>query len=609
MIRRAKVDRAVRFVAATLLVSTLAGAEGQEPLRDEEQITAVDVLIEFVSGKASAPLTPPKDLKLEELTVLRDGNPVPLVGLELPSAPTAERWRLVVYFDLPLASSRTVRWAASLLAEHLDELLELGEVEIVLADPEPRYALRATDDADLLDQTLSGIFLHTLGEDRLVGLREDFLIAAQGNSKVHRSPEELWVAVGKELRTVRERQDETLNWLLTSEGDTPRRALFFVSDGFDLDPARFYRRTSSAESQSPAPSAGLPDLAPDTGAWGRALAAYGWTMVPLAPPESVRGAVRYGIQWAPQSGMLANVSLRSAAIWFDRNRRPKRAEAYNELGSTLAAQGKLEEAEEAFRKSVYHYYDHRKTASRQAVALANLADVLEVQGRTVEARETYRSAVAFDPGLAAEYPFTRAAIDEPVAPLSAVAEATTGRVVRDSPSLDVMLASLGGRARVTYQVAGPPDGRLHSIEARWGRQGRLVTPDWSRSGTVAAVGALRLRRLFRGAWEIGDLPLDLTCRELASAAGHPRSRALELTVRLPREGDPEIGRKGLLRVTWGSEGADAETAIQQRELTPEEGTRRVVTVTIDLPSGHTGAGAVVEEIATGVWGADVCEAL
>ena len=70
-----------------------------------------------------------------------------------------------------------------------------------------------------------------------------------------------------------------------------------------------------------------------------------------------------------------------------------------------------------------------------------------------------------------------------------------------------------------------------------------------------------------------------------------------------------MGRKGSLRLSWGSEGADAEIAIQQRRLTPEEGAARAATVSIDLPSGHDSAGAVVEEIATGVWGGDVCEAV
>ncbi len=582
----------------------LARQDG-EPVRDEERVTAVDVLVELVNSRSLQPIPPPRDLSAADLTVLRDGEPAPLVGLELPSSPSAEPWQLVIYFDLPLASSRTVRWASSLLAEHLVELLALGPIEIVIADPEPGRRLAMSSDLELIDNTLSGIFLSVEGEDRLVRRRERFLIERAEGPGSAAPPTPAADAVADEQRLIRDSQDELATWLLDHAGNTPRQALLLVSDGFDLDPWRFYNEASDADEGTPRPGDAAPVPA-GTETLARTLAAYGWTVIPLAAPEAVRGAARFGIQWARPIRPIPTVSLRSIAVWLDRNRSPKKADAYNELGLSLRAQGELEKAEEAFRRAVYRYYDHPKTADRQAAALVNLGETLELQGKTLEARDAYRSAVAFDADLADAYPFTAARLADPLAPLALLAEATAGRVVREPESFDELLAALDNRVRVTYQVAGPPDGSLHELEVRSNRTAGVVAPGWSRSGTPPAVGALKLRRLLGGRLEAGELPTRVFCGALAEATGSGDS-SVSLRVEFPPLTDRESSAANPIRLTWGSWGPQTEMIVRNRLLSPGTLARGALDQRIELPPGHVWAAALIEDIATGAWGGGLCE--
>ncbi len=621
-----------RVVVAGLLLAGAGVAAGQEspPVRAEERVTAVDLLVGFETGKDGRPLAPPANLRLSELSVRLGGRAVPLVGLEPADGAGAEPWRLAVYFDLPLASSRTVRWAASVLAERAAELVELGAVEVVVADPEPGVVLAAGRDAELLDQALSGIFVRGRGEDRLVRRREEFLLAE--GDPAGPPPETARQAAVAEQRLVRERQDELASWLIEQTGnDTPRRALLLVSDGFDLAPESFYGGAgadsggaegggSDGVGAGGAATGGVGspatvDLTPDTETLARTLAAYGWVVAPLAPPEAVRGAKRFGVRWSPRPHLIASFTLRTLAVWLDRNRNPKKAGALTELGLALEAQGELEEAEDAFRRAVYHYYDHPKTAGRQAAALVHLGRVLERRGESLEAREALRSAVAFDPTLAAAYPFTAAALTDPLAPLALLAAETAGRTVEDRPSLDDLLDSLAGRVRLTFQVSGPPDGELHELALELDRAVRPVYPRWARSGTLPSVGALRLRRLLAGRAEEGPLPVEVSCLRATAERGGDSGRTGRLRLRLATAAvPPPVGAAGArgsagsgLRLTWGTRGPATETAVHQRPLRPEELAAGSLELALPLPAGHVWVAAVVEEIATGAWGGEVCE--
>ncbi len=607
-------------LAAVIGLSSLGSGHGAlarqngEAVRDEERVTAVDVLIQLINSQSLKPIPAPRSPKPGDFSVFLDGEPVPVVGVEANSSSSAEPWRVVIYFDLPLTSSRTVRWASSLLAERLRELLDLGPVEIVVADPEPGRHLAASRDLELIDSMLSGIFLRTEGEDRLVRRREQFLIKRAAKPRAGARGAMSEKATAAERRLIRESQDDMASWLIDNTGDKAGRVLFLVSDGFDLDPGRYYADAAVGadlppEAASAAPAhaeAASTPVSRDTETRARTLAAYGWTVVALSAPEKVRGAARFGIQWAPPKMLIPTVSLRSIAVWLDGNRSPKKADAYNELGLSLRAQGKLEEAEEAFRRSIYRYYDHPKTAQRQATALVNLGETLELQGKSLEARDAYRSAVAFDADLADAYPFTVARLTDPLAPLALLAEASAGRVVDESGSLKEMLAALQDRVRVTYQIAGPPDGSLREIEVHSNNRAGVQAPGWSRSGTPVTVGELRLRRLLGGQVDAGDLPVRVSCDDLRGDAASEGS-SVTLGVRFLPVADAELSAANPIRLTWGSRGPETDVVAEHRLLSPETLAGGVLDQRVDLPSGHVWAGVVVEEVSTGAWGGGICE--
>ena len=469
--------RMVPFLFALQTISplpTTAQDRAAAVIDDRQQVTAVDVVVELArSADATTPLKAPADLQLGQFVVLRDDTPVPVVDLER----TVEPWTIVVYFDLPLSSTRSVRWAADSLAQRIDVLTDLGKVAIVVADPDPGYALAATTDDDLLDQTLSGLALRAEGGDELLRLREAWLMERQEEANAA-------VLAAGERDRIQESLDELLAWLLDHPAPNAKRALLLVHGGFDRHPGDFYDAGAEPEPV---------DLGPAVEAFAHTLAAYGWSVGTLSPPPAPLGAERYGWQ-------------RTVETWIDRNRNAKLARAHFERGKVLHEQGRSEAAETALRKAVYHFYNHPKTASEQAAALVLLGDLLDKQGRVFEARETYRRALAFDPGLAPRFPFAEAALREPTAPLQTLADNTRGRMIGDGAALDEFLAALGRRLRLTYQVSGVPDGTLHRLALNSPDRGFVVRgPAWARSGTPPSVAELRLRRLLAGTLEDGTL--------------------------------------------------------------------------------------------------------
>ena len=174
--RAAPSARSLLWVLVVLALPAAAAPQGPPAVSETQRVTAFDLLVELrrprERGKS---VEPPADLALEELTVLWDGEPLPLVGMARGDR-DPEAWRLVIYIDRALASNHSIRWAAMELAERVDRLTALGEVEVVVADPEPRRALAPTRDPRLLDGALSGIFLAPADSADLIVRREEYLL-------------------------------------------------------------------------------------------------------------------------------------------------------------------------------------------------------------------------------------------------------------------------------------------------------------------------------------------------------------------------------------------------------------------------------------------------
>jgi tetratricopeptide (TPR) repeat protein len=481
-------------------------------------------------------------------------------------------------------------------------LTDLGEIEIVVADPEPRRVLAPSRDRDLIDQSLSGIFLAPAGAAELVLRREQFLIELSGEPRHAAPAENARRASRDEQLLLRRQMDRLLGWLVEAERPTSRRAVLLVGDGWDLSPGEFYNDQAGVKpTRFP-----VPGLGSETRELARTLAAYGWIVAALAPPPPPVGVDRFGAFVLPDVTFpwLFAVKLRSLEVWLDGNRKPKKADALTELGHTLRRQGRLERAVEVYKKAIYHYYDHPKTALRQAAALVALGETLELQEDETAARAAFRTATAFDPALTPRYPFSRAALIAPHEPLERLAELTTGSVTRDPEALDRLLASLARRVRVTAQLPGTPDGALHRLDVRLHRPGfEHRAPSVARWGTPPAIAGLRLRRLLDGEPTSGGIALTASpVGGFETEEGHWQIELQLASDGRSLGGSPEPGD---LLVSWASAGPEAPSRYRIRTSAISATGR--VTLSIDPAEEHLWLALLVEEPAGSGWGGSTLE--
>ncbi len=247
-----------------LLLTVLLAAQG--PSVAASPATApppapVELAVQILDPKGEVPHA----VQAGDLTVVEDGQARPVSAL----APISKPWRIAIYVDRVLSSSRTLRAAAGSLAERARELAALGTVEVIVAEPQPRVVLPASRDAQAIDEALSKLWLSGEGRDDVRVLRQRFRDAKgdDGEDLAGRAEG----AAEEEARLVRRQQDALAEWLVAQEGGGPR-ALLLVSDGFDADPAKFYQPDSSQEEGA------LEKAALET---ARTVAALGWTALPL----------------------------------------------------------------------------------------------------------------------------------------------------------------------------------------------------------------------------------------------------------------------------------------------------------------------------------------
>jgi tetratricopeptide (TPR) repeat protein len=272
-----------------------------------------------------------------------------------------------------------------------------------------------------------------------------------------------------------------------------RRLLVWITDGFDLAPARFY-------------GVDLPEpdlLAEFAGDGFRALSADGWIALTLAPPDEdpYRGkavGVRIGT-WR-----FVGVPFLFAGV-HEPDRDPERSEAYLELGDQRLAAGDVEGAADAYDRAYYHYWGDPETGDRQAVALLRLSDCLWTLGDRDAARRARALAAELDPEIAARHLATDtldrgglgrpevARLLDPEAPLRLLTEATSGAIVAKSSDLDDQLFDLRRRLRLTLQLPSELPQGLYFVKITW-RGESVMAPGWLRVGELAAVVEARSRR-------------------------------------------------------------------------------------------------------------------
>jgi len=592
---------AIAALVVTLALATLTGApraaaaQASRAFAAGEQVTAVDLVVELDPPHRLKPwIVPPAPADVvatvEGLEPAAQPPPRhPVVAVDSPPRdPEAAPWSIVLYFDLVLGDRVEVSWAAETLSRNLEELTRRGEVEVVVADPEPRTVVSPTRDGGAIQKVLERMIYFPETEDALVEARlERAAAAGEDNREAEGGVTPL------ERGLIQDRLDAFLLTLADrSAGAEPRRLALLVSGGYGIEGSR-----------------ALDEATQET---ARALAAYGWSVVPLLvpPPEGPERGLRIG-KWRfhrPKEAWLGLPVLFAASRESERD--PELAKAYLDLAESRRAQGELEGAASAARRSLTHFSDDPRTAELQAKALLVLAEVYEKQGRDQLARRTYLRAATRDPEGLADNPKVVAAISRPEAALARLAETTLGRLVRSDGDWAPLFHTLDRRGVVTIQLSGLPDGRLHAAQAL-------------RAGTSEPIPSTR--RLLDDVPARGDLPVTaafLPAEDESGSGGRPRGLLLALRADLSER----RGQAGMahLRVTLAVPGAEGETRVIHfgPELVDPVPTRpwgwelrRPVTLPgrTGSPSGAGPDGVwgtvVVEELLTGAWGAALAQSV
>jgi len=608
---------AVASLVVTLALAALAGAptaiasQAGRSFGAGEQVTAVDLVVELDPPHRLKPwIVPPAPADVVATVEGLEPSPQPparhpVVAVDSPPRdPETVPWSVVLYFDLVLGDRVEVSWAAETLSRNLEELTRRGEVEVVVADPEPRTVVSPTRDGGAIQKVLERMIYFPETEDALVEARlERAATAGEDDREAEGGVTPL------ERGLIQDRLDAFLLTLADrSAGAEPRRLALLVSGGYGIEGSR-----------------ALDEATQET---ARALAAYGWSVAPLLvpPPEGPERGLRIG-KWRfhrPKEAWLGLPVLFAASRESERD--PELAKAYLDLAESRRAQGELEGAASAARRSLTHFSDDPRTAELQAKALLVLAEVYEKQGRDQLARRTYLRAATRDPEGLADNPKVVAAISRPEAALARLAETTLGRLVRSDGDWAPLFHTLDRRGVVTIQLSGLPDGRLHAAQAlRAGTSEPIPSTGLVRFGTPLAVAAARARRLLDDIPAQGDLPVTAAFLPAEGESGTgdgPRGLLLALRADLSERG----GQAGMahMRVTLAVPGAEGETRVIHfgPELVDPVPTRpwgwelrRPVTLPgrTGSPSGAGPDGVwgtvVVEELLTGAWGAALAQSV
>ncbi len=372
-------------IALALVLLVAAAARGQQPdaapaaptpaLSERLQVTSVDLWV----GVDRGPLGVSSRLEPAEFELHLAGESAPIAAVDKGVIGREPR-RLVVFIDTVLGDQASVRWSASRLAERAGELAAIGDVEVVVADPDPRVVLAGTRDVERLSDALSGLALFAGTDAAIPLLRDEFLNVGEDDADVELASSFLQ----EEIALVLQRQDLLLRWLI-DQAPSPRRSM-------DRRRVRAVCCSTSARASTPTPQVSISapptkngSLQRETTSWVRTLAAYGWTCAPLVF-EDRRALLRRGLRigkWrfgGPRGKAGGPLVLLGAS--YEGERDAGKAAALVELGDTLLAAGDYEQASDAYLRAIHHFYGDPRTQSRQAYAWRQLALALKGSGRS-----------------------------------------------------------------------------------------------------------------------------------------------------------------------------------------------------------------------------------
>jgi hypothetical protein len=502
------------------------------------------------------------DLTAGEIEVLEDGVPVLVLGAEPLAAavatpkpgppasvvefpvPEAVARNLAIYVMPDLCTPSGLGRILDRVGEEAERLVSFGPVTVVLANPEPRVIGRRITDRAELQQLVEGRELRKLAPSRLVQIRRDFL---------------------------------------TSLGSRPRMPVTET----------FTRAEANADSF-------------------RAQLTRAYSAV-VEERSIVRGKISALVSWARSESFTGARVLLLGMDGFDLNPEEFYLGSLDPSGQAPGEIGEYQHMLQEFR------------AERLGPFVEETAGALAEGGWTV---------VSFDNGLSAMAGFANSAEQSghgklnafvaggsseaspaflflhPRDPLQAVAETTGGVIVPPGGSLRAALEALGRTLLVTYQVERPADGRAHRVEVRCKRAGVVLTaPKRVFSGTQQGESEARARRVMASEKTRGGLPVTLSLIATDEEAKSGR-RSGELRVRADLAGLTDVLAvlgKARLRVTVAVEITGKEPFFTHREEEMEppakENASWAYRVPLTWPPEARQVAVIVEELATGIWGA------
>lgn len=252
---RIRLPLALMLLALGAAGTPFAAQDQQPTFEGRVEVREAGIVVEPPEGTSLKAVSP------GEILVFEDGTPRTVLKAEpLRPGGGSSPWSLVLYFDQALTGPVTALDASLALARHARELTDLGPVEVVVADPEPRVELASTRDL----RSLSGI----LGEISSKA-RKDSQRAARAGARPL-----------PDAATLR-RQLDRLTVFLAGRPGSGAQALFLVMDGF-LPPPGEADLLSSGECKATPPGTAAAALCQTS----RVLASYGWVTFAVPLRES-----------------------------------------------------------------------------------------------------------------------------------------------------------------------------------------------------------------------------------------------------------------------------------------------------------------------------------
>ena len=408
------------------------------------------------------PPIPASSLDTGSLEILLGGQSTRL----LSAHKAASTWQIVLYFDANLATREGVTGAARALAQVSRQLVQLGEVDVVSANPWPEALTENERDALALSDTLSWVADEAESASEIVITREEFLETRQAGRADSETGEQ---ARRHELRLLHESREALLGWLSLQSHRGPR-CLVLIQDGFDLMTQSFYatdtEREPRAQDRPPSPELDFESLARD-------LAADGWTVLPLAlgdRPEvlsSTPAALR-GLAEASGGSVITSPAELAAAIGALANRWQLTYEA----SGPVAAEPRPLEIHSARSDWTVRGPRWGSVAPPASLSMARARWMIE-EPDWIEQGLPTQSVLLLDREPSAAADVTRATLEA----LMLLPGGSTGPF-----RISLLLTSLAGETTVTMETAQP--GELSRAEAWLYRRPLEIPPDTAESVVV-----------------------------------------------------------------------------------------------------------------------------